>query len=170
MFCTNCGQKNSKEAKYCESCGKKISPSPNNNSTKPVLRSTENVQIKNEEKLKLQKIYNNAGNSSFALSIFSFIVNIFVIFGDTTYEADVFTPIVISAFVLAPFFHFGRKLKKIGVNDIQYSFKVSKGLFVYTIVSIVISLLLGSAVGILWLILLYYFYKAYRETKKLLHN
>ncbi|OGM61152.1 hypothetical protein A2955_00200 [Candidatus Woesebacteria bacterium RIFCSPLOWO2_01_FULL_37_19] len=65
---------------------------------------------------------------------------------------------------LIPFFYFGQKLKRSGVDNLKYTLKISKGMLIYTVLFVVVNMIAGGA-GFLWLLLLYYYYKSYKETK-----
>lgn len=156
MFCKYCGKEISENSKFCRYCGKEI------------LNETKS-KIVPEDKLKsLSKIYKAAGNSSIALSIFGLVLSTFINLTEYNVDETILGVIIFLPFV-APFYYFGKKLKDHGIENIDYAYKVSRGMLIYIIVFIIANLLLGG-IGWLWFILLYYFYKAYKETKDVLQK
>jgi len=175
MFCPDCGKEISKTAKFCPNCGhktiiqvekkeiheaEKIKSPPTSESSKV------EKQTSNENLPKLQKRYKDTANSAIALSIFGFIATFFVSLGEFTVVDALLGTIIMSPFLI-PYFYFGQKLKKSGVDNLEYSLRISKGMLIYTILFVVINMIFGG-VGFLWLVLLYYFYKSYKETKEYL--
>lgn len=149
MFCSNCGTKNISVATFCSDCGKEIG----HTSHKHVDKN-------------LEKIYKDTGNSSIALSIFGIVASFLFSLIDYSLEETIVGLIIVGPF-FAPFYYYGKKLRDTGMENIHYALKVAKGMIFYTIFFIIAGTALGG-VGWLWLVLLYYFFKSYRETKKVL--
>ena len=173
MFCPNCGKEILKTAKFCPQCGYKIDTLVER---KDIDDKPEKIDVGQTNKLpevkqqptdasliKLQKLYKDTANSSIALSIFGFIATFFVSLAELTLAEALLGTIIMSPFLI-PYFYFGQKLKKSGVENLEYSLKISKGMLIYTILFVIINMIAGG-VGFLWLILLYYYYKSYKETK-----
>jgi len=150
MNCIKCNKHIPEESNYCRFCGTK-------------------VNINKDNLDQIIKRYKDTGNTSIALSIFALINNIVLSLDEYALEEIIIGSIIIFPFLL-PFYYFGQKLKMEGTNNFTYSLKLSKNMFIYTIVVIVLNFLLGEVAGWLWFILAYYFYKSYTETKSLLEN
>lgn len=174
MYCKHCGNNLHSDAKFCNKCGKKVSNeneydkvAKNDNEVKTYDIGVTNTVLTDENRTKLQKTYKDTGNTSVALSIFGFIVTIILELinpGEYTYIDILFGALIILPLFL-PFIYFGKKLKDKGIDNLKYALKVSKGMIIYTILFIIIGLL-GGGIGWLWLLLLYYFFRSYKETKK----
>lgn len=151
MKCSNCNKEIPENSNLCRFCGEK--------------QKEVNV-LANSEKEKLAKRYKDTGNSSIALSIFGFVASILVSLSDYSVDEILLGTLILFPFYI-PFFYYGQKLKTRGIDNLEYALKVSKGMLIYTIIFVVGNLLLGG-IGWLWLFLLYYFYKSYKETKEVL--
>lgn len=154
MKCKNCNKKIPSESKFCRHCGEK--------------QSSNDISLKNSEKHALEKRYRDTGNSSIALCIFGFVASIAVSLADYPVEDIVIGAIIFIPFY-APFYYYGQKLKNKGIDDLHYALKVSKGMLIYTVIFVIVNMLLGG-IGWLWLFLLYYFYKSFRETKNIIES
>jgi len=159
MFCSKCGKENLQNAKFCGFCGVKII------SSKSVAN---NIVLEGERKDKLQKLYEKTATYSIGLSFFGFIISALVILNEYTFMESLFGLLIFALF-LVPFLYFGQKIEKEGIECIEYALKVSRGMFIYTAIFVVVNILCGG-LGFLWLFLLYYYFKSYRETKKLLYK
>ncbi len=170
MYCKNCGKKIPESSKFCRHCGEKLNSNEDKKNTE-VDRDTKHSDDKRtpdkDDLKKLHKRYKDTGNTSIALGIlaliFSFILSLSEYeFTDTLVGAIILVPFLI------PFYYYGKKLKEEGHKDLEYSLKVSKGMLIYTIIIVVINLALGEMSGWLWFLLIYYYYKSFKETKDVL--
>lgn len=130
-------------------------------SAEPVTRVQKNKTL--VSKKELMKRYEDTGKSSVVLSIIAIILSIGVSLIDYTIEDTLLGVIILFPFLI-PFLYFGDKFKKVTIDKLDYALKISRGMLIYTAFFVVANLLLGS-IGWLWLFLLYYFYKSYKETK-----
>lgn len=64
---------------------------------------------------------------------------------------------------LIPFIYYGSKLKRQGTTNLTSVNKISRGMIIYTTLFMAINILFG-AIGLLWLVLLYFYYKSYLAT------
>lgn len=175
MYCKYCGKKISENSKFCIYCGKKLNSNEDKEkkntdeviepSTKPAKESTDTKKhFKKEYLTKLQKRYKDTGNTSIAISILALLITFFLSLSEYDF-VDVGLEAIISIPILIPFYYFGKKIKEEGLKNLEYSLKVSRGMLIYTIAIVLINLALGEVSGWLWFILIYYYYKTYKETK-----
>lgn len=165
MICSNCKKEISETSKFCRYCGHTLlGRTQYENYIKDSARSVESNITDRKDLIDLQKNYTDTGNSSIALSILGFIISFLLSIGNYSLEDSLLGTLIITP-LLAPFFYFGKKLKDDGVGNLKYARKVSGGMFIYTIVFVIINVIAGG-VGWLWLLLLYYYYKSYKETTK----
>jgi len=170
MYCKNCGEHLKEDATFCANCGIKVRDNGSKVSTGEVEQNSADIvsaHKHNENKKKLQKNYTDTGNSSIALCIFGYIATVLLSYFQDPIETAVGGAIILVP-LLAPFFVFGRKLKNSGIENLNYAMKISKGMLIYTLVFVVLNVSLGGKVGFLWLLLAYYYYKSYKETKIML--
>jgi hypothetical protein len=176
MYCSNCGSELSKTAKFCSKCGfKTVQVSLSNDIHKfeqKIDRKSEKITLNEEERKKLIKAYQNAGNSSFAIGI----VNI-VLLPVVVYFLNNITDIVIlivyavdNIIFMIPFIYYGKKIKSDNLDDLHRSLKLNRGMFIYSIVFFVIVIFSGGQVGLLFLLIIYYFGVSYYATKKLINQ
>jgi len=167
MFCKHCGKKIPENSKFCRHCGKKTSSETGQKNAQST-QGSERSDVKNvldEETLeKLQKRYKDTGNSSIALGILALIFSFILSLSEYEFAETIVGAIIIVPFLI-PFYYFGKKLKEEGHKDLEYSLKLSRGMLIYTIIIVVINLALGEMAGWLWFLLIYYYYKSYKETK-----
>jgi len=130
-------------------------------SNEPIVKVQKNRNVVSNKEL--MKRYEDTGKSSIALSIIAIFLSIGISLFDYSLEDTLLGAIIIFPFLI-PFLYFGNKFKKLTIDNLDYALRISKGMFIYTLLFIAVNLLLGS-IGWLWLFLLYYFYKSYRETK-----
>lgn len=168
MHCPNCSKKIEDTDKFCPHCGYNISEFKKDEKENKKFEDKSYSQIATDKNAKLKKTFKDTGNSSIALSILGFILTIFVSLDELTLVEAVLSAVIMLPF-LAPFFYFGKKLKEKGINNISYALKISRGMLIYTIIFVVVNMAFGG-VGFLWLLLLYYYYKSYKETKSVLKN
>ena len=194
MICNNCKKPIPADSKFCHYCGtrvilitqneivrnKAVSVKSSSSDEKTISENiaTSGITVNKEDREKLQKIYKNAGDSSIALGVLGIMIVLFFIIAsafsiDETTAGEYLPGVIILSFLippLIPFVYFGRKLKKDGLNNLNNSMKISRNMSIYTTVLIVILFLIGIFAGFLCFLLLYYYYKSYSLTKKVLQT
>ena len=167
MYCSNCGKHSSEDSKFCQYCGAKLGVK------KVTVEAVQDrkissiiTKISDEDLEKLRKRYKGTADTSIALSIGAPILTFFLSL-DKYSVFDAFLGILISVPFLIPFYYFGRKLKKTGADNLESALKISRGMLIYTAIFCLANLAMGG-LGFLWLFLLYYYYKSYKETKNLI--
>lgn len=167
MYCNNCGKRNPEDGKFCQFCGAKL--------TKKIITEGEVKTTPQDStavtagKEKLTKAYRNAGGTSYALSIVSLVLTLIVQIINSSFPVALLNVLLGIPFV-APFFIFGRKLNKQGLDDIPNSLNISKWMALYTLLYIGLAAAMKQGVGFLWLLVLFYYYEAYKESKFYLEN
>lgn len=116
------------------------------------------------EKSNTEKAIQQAGKFSIATAVISFILTIIANirnygFIDSLLNALFFSPLLI------PFLYFGIRLTKTGMDKLDSAYKISKGMLIYTIFFVAWNTLKGGF-GLLWLLLVYFFYKSYVATAR----
>jgi hypothetical protein len=122
--------------------------------------------ILNEQKL--QKTYKDAADAAVQLSAISLIFLTGFAFFSSDMELGLLRLVVVFL-ILLPIVYYARQLKHKGIAHLTYARNVSLFLFFYTFIVITVNVLAGG-VGILWLIVLYYFFQSYRKTKQMLNE
>lgn len=165
MYCSNCGKHNPEDSKFCQFCGAKLASRKVPVHTAKVNKSESNeITVSGEQLEKLQKRYKNTANTSMALSIFSLFATFIVSLEKYSFTESLVGAIIFIPFLI-PFYYYGQRLKKIGTENLKSSLKITKGMLIYTVLFCIVNLAMGG-LGFLWFILLYYYFKAYQETKK----
>lgn len=169
MYCSNCGKHNSEDSKFCQYCGTKLS-------TKKI--TTQNIQerakdintskISSENLDELKKRYKNTADTSVALSILGLVLTFIVSLTESSILETFIGTLIFVPFII-PFYYFGQKLKSSGTDDLESSFKISRGMLIYTGIFCLLNLAMGG-LGFLWLLLLYYYFKSYIETRNVIKN
>lgn len=162
IYCIKCGTENQKDANYCKKCGSKIIGNEETNSG----NKKENVKIKNLEKSdKKYKSIHNAGTSAEALGWFNLVFSIILIFigmiggADGTYMFGLICTIVVSYM----FIKHGRILKEVNNASI-----VNVRILLWTCLGIVVvAIFTEGSIGFLFLLELFYLFKAKSVINKL---
>lgn len=119
-------------------------------------------QVPSQQTLdKLHKTYKTTGILSMSLAVVGFISAMVVGYK----PENIFTDLIVALIFAFPRFYFGMKLMKDGINNLKYAFNVSKGMLIYSIVVALFNLLSLSS-GWLYYILIYFYFKSYKDTKK----
>ena len=164
MFCSNCGKKIFQTGKFCANCGLQIAGVIK---TKVAKKKDDiDKSLPKDQLDSLIKRYSKTGNLSMVLCFLSLIIFIGLSLDDKAF-GDILLEVIILTPFLIPYYYFGKKLKENNASNLYYALKVTRGMLVYTTVFIVINFIYGG-IGWLWLILQYYFYKSYKETKNAL--
>ncbi len=153
---------------FCSNCGRKIVAKTDKKSVKHTdsidTHSTEASEShSNKSTTKLQRRYKDTANSSIALSMLGLIATFFVILSEQAATDALIGTVIVSPFFL-PYYYFGQRLKRSGTSNLVLSLKISKWMLIYTALFVTINIIAGG-ISILWVILLYYFYKSYKDTK-----
>lgn len=168
MYCTNCGKEIEKGTNFCENCGspviineRKIEKIETIHDKESPAHIKEKRSTPKKDLFNLQKLYITTGNLSMIKAIGASIIGIAVGFEAENFIGDLLVVLVLNA----PYYYFGKKLKDRGIEDLDYSRKVTLGLLTYITISTIINMLSGFT-GWIWVFLIYFYYKAYNETKK----
>jgi len=179
MYCSNCGNLIKESDKFCGECGKEvIDLGAKKETTKEVSEKKEilvNEQELIETKKKvndylpedLKKAVKSAGDSVFALGIFSLILSpiIYIIsFSETEDWTSCIITILITTAVYAVLINFGNKIRKDNLEDLNITLKNISNTLLYFIVVSIFFILAGGWLGIWGIIALIQLFKA----KKLL--
>lgn len=120
--------------------------------------------IPEEYLAKLQKRYSTTGIWSMALAVVGFVSAMAIGFKPEHFVSDAVVALVFAF----PRFYFGLKLKNDGIKNLQYALNLSLGMLIYSILVALVNLI--SFGGWLYWILIYFYFKSYRETKIYLAN
>lgn len=178
MYCSNCGNQIQETDKFCEKCGTKTGSIQNKEKIKKEHQESE-LKVEKEEAQETQKQINdyipealrkavkNAGDSVFALGIFSLIVTP-IIYILSLSEEENFTSLIIiilvTTIVYVIFINFGNKIRKDNLEDFNITLKNVSNTLIYSIVVFIFFILSGGWLGIFGIIMLIQLFKA----KKLL--
>lgn len=154
MKCFSCGKDNEKDARYCRFCGAEINPNKPKHISKAQLE-------------KLEKTYRNAGIWSIVICLIAVADNLIVVIGHYV-GIELLTYIAFLFSFYSRFLFVGNKLRTYNLSNLDYGLKASKEMLFYTSISIVVNLFLGVVGSLPWLLLFYFYYKAYKDTKKIL--
>ncbi|MBM2820266.1 MAG: hypothetical protein HW405_26 [Candidatus Berkelbacteria bacterium] len=164
MYCSNCGHKSLRDVTFCGNCG--------NHLTSGKVTSLEKINLKDEDRKKLKKVYQNAGNSSFAIGIVSMILAPIIeyfISGVTDAGSIILYTLIDWIFIL-PFVYFGSKIKSDDLTNLNKSLKRNRNMLIYSVIYLILILILGGRIGILFLLVIYYFAVSYSSTKKVINQ
>lgn len=164
VFCIKCGTENQKDANYCKKCGSRIIENEETNSE--ITNKKENIKVKNLEKGdKRFKAIHNAGTSAEALGWFNLVFSIILLFigmiggADGIYMFGLICTIVVSYM----FIKHGKILKK--VNNVSI---VNVTILLWTCLGIVVvAIFTEGSIGFLFLLELFYLFKAKSVINKL---
>ena len=170
MFCTKCGVESNKSDSFCSGCGNKFkkeslsnfSKSDNGNPQKNKIVKLDKTK-QTEQLSSLKQTYNITGVLSVSLGLFSVISGVVIGFS----PADLTTDVLVSLAMNAPRLYFRYKMFINKANDLESGLKTSKGMMIFLLIVAVSNLIFGNG-GWLYYILIYFYYKSYKETKKLL--
>lgn len=178
MYCSNCGNPIQETDQFCEKCGTKNSSIEKRDKIKKEPEESEpKVEKEKAEKgerqindyipEELRKAVKNAGDSVFALGIFSLIVTPIIYILSLSEEED-FTSLIIiiliTTIVYAFFIRFGNKIRKDNLKDLDITLKNVSNTIIYSIIVFIFFILSGGWLGIFGIIMLIQLFKA----KKLL--
>lgn len=179
MYCSNCGNLIKESDKFCGKCGQKVNDSSMNRGiTEEVskkgkaLIDNQELRERDEEKYdylpeELKKAVKSAGDSVFAIGILSLIITPIIYILSLTEEEDFASLIIIilvTSIVYAIFIHFGNKIRKDDLEDLNITLKNVSNTIIYSIVVFIFFILSGGWLGIFAIIMLIQLFKA----KKLL--
>lgn len=164
IYCIKCGTENQKDANYCKKCGSEIVGNEETNSEN--TNKKENIKVKNLEKGdKRFKSIHNAGTSAEALGWFNLVFSIILLFigmiggADGIYMFGLICTIVVSYV----FIKHGKILKKVNNASI-----VNVTILLWTCLGIVVvAIFTEGSIGFLFLLELFYLFKAKSVIKKL---
>lgn len=121
------------------------------------------INISDGESLeKLQKLYKTTGIWSMVLAGVGFIFAMAIGFKPEHIVSDAIVALVFAF----PRFFFGLKLKNDGIKNLQYASNISLGMAIYSTIVALVNLLSFS--GWLYWILIFLYFKSYRNTKQYL--
>lgn len=178
MYCSNCGNPVQETDRFCEKCGTKnssiekkerIKKEPEESEPKVEKEKAEKAerQISDYVPEELRKAVKNAGESVFALGIFSLIVTPIIYIFSLSEEDDLTSLIIIiliTTIVYAFLIRFGNKIRKDNLEDLDITLKNVSNTIIYSIVVFIFFILSGGWLGIFGIIMLIQLFKA----KKLL--
>lgn len=179
MYCSNCGNLIKESDKFCGKCGQKVNDSSMNRGITEEVSKKGKALIDNQELRErdeeeydylpeeLKKAVKSAGDSVFAIGILSLIITPIIYILSLTEEEDFASLIIIilvTSIVYAIFIHFGNKIRKDDLEDLNITLKNVSNTIIYSIVVFIFFILSGGWLGIFAIIMLIQLFKA----KKLL--
>ena len=178
MYCSNCGNLIKESDKFCGECGKEVlDSSVKRETTKEVSKKKKelinNQELRGREEENdylpedLKKAVKSAGESVFALGIFSLILSpiIYILsFSETEDWTSCIITILITTVVYAVLINFGDKIRNDNLEDLNITLRKISNTLIYFIVVSIFFILSGGWLGIWGIIALIQLFKA----KKLL--
>lgn len=179
MYCSNCGNLIKESDKFCGECGKEVIDSGVKKETIKEVPEKKGVSVNNEELREtedqvndylpedLKKAVKGAGDSVFALGIFSLILSpiIYILsFSETDDWTSFIIIILITTVVYVVLINFGNKIRQDNLEDLNITLKNISNTLIYFIVVSIFFILSGGWLGIWGIIALIQLFKA----KKLL--
>lgn len=154
IYCIKCGTENQKDANYCKKCGSEI------------IGNKKTIKVEDLEKSdKRFKSIHNAGTSAEALGWFNLVFSIILLFigiisgADGTYMFGLICTLIVSYM----FIKHGKILKKVNNASI-----VNVTILLWTCLGIVVvAIFTEGSVGFLFLLELFYLFKAKSVIKKM---
>lgn len=167
MFCSKCGEKLKTTDSFCTDCGTKVNEkitSATSKKKKEVIgKKSKDLHLSEEILSSLKKTYNITGALSIILGTFSVVVGMVVGFS----PANIITDLMVSLTMNFPRLYFGYRMLANKTNNLDSTLRISRGMMVFLIVVAIFNIITGSS-GWMYYILIYFYYRSYKETKNAL--